>query len=213
MKTFKIEASKRVGVGKKDSKDLRKNELVPCVLYGGKENLHFTLQELAFRNLVYSPDVFIVELNIDGKKVNAVMQDIQFHPVSDKVIHIDFKEVFEDKPVIVNIPVETHGNSVGIKAGGKLRLRKRKLKVKGLYKNIPDALQIDISDLNIGDSYMVGDLKYDGLQLLDPARAMVVGVISSRLAALESGEGEPAAAPAEGAAPAATPAAEAKPQE
>ncbi len=114
---------------------------------------------------------------------DAVMQDIQFHPVSDSIIHIDFVQVFPDKKVTVNLPVELTGSSVGIREGGKLRQRRRNLKVNGLIKDMPDRLEIDLSDLDIGDSMKVGDLSYDNLEVLDPPRAMIAGVVSSRLIA------------------------------
>ena len=125
----------------------------------------------------------MVILDIDGQVYETVMQDIQFHPVSDDILHIDFVQVFQDKKVTVNLPVKLTGDSVGLLAGGKLRQRRRKLKVNGLIKDMPDQLEIDLTDLEIGDSLKIGDLNYDNLDILDPARAMVVGVVSSRLIA------------------------------
>ena len=183
MKTLEIKGSIRQDLGKKKSKDLRKQELIPCVMYGGEKNLHFSAHENQFKKLVYTPDVFLVKLEVDGQAFNAVMQDIQFHPVSDSIIHIDFVQVFDDKKVTVNLPVRLTGSSVGILAGGKLRQRRRNLKVNGLIKDMPDRLEIDLTDLDIGDSLKVGDLTYDNLEVLDPPRAMVAGVVSSRLIA------------------------------
>jgi large subunit ribosomal protein L25 len=183
MKTFNLQASLRKETGKKESKNLRKQDLVPCVLYGGEKNIHFAVVEKAFKNLVYSPDVFLVKLDIDGEKIDAIMKDIQFHPVSDHIIHVDFSQVFTDKSVTVNLPILLTGSSLGMIEGGKLRQRRRYIKVKGLIEFIPDNLEVDITDLDIGDSLKVGDLDYDNLEVLDPSRAMVVGVVSSRLIA------------------------------
>jgi large subunit ribosomal protein L25 len=219
MKTLEIKGSLRQDLGKKHSKDLRKQGIVPCVMYGGEKNMHFSAHENMFKKLVYTPDVFLVKLDIDGQTFDAVMQDIQFHPVSDSIMHIDFVQVFPDKQVTVNLPVRLAGSSVGILAGGKLRHRRRYLKVKGLIKDMPDRLEIDLTDLDIGDSLKIGDLSYDNLEVLDPPRAMVVGVVSSRLiakgmqealpeeaeevAAEELEEGEEGEAPAREEAPAA----------
>jgi len=181
MKTFEIKGSLRQDLGKKKSKDLRNQGLVPCVMYGGEKNQHFSAHENEFKKLIYTPDVYLVKVVLDGQTFDAVMQDIQFHPVSDAIIHIDFVQVFPDKKVTVNLPVRLTGSSVGIRAGGKLRQRRRNLKVNGLIKDMPDRLEIDLSDLDIGESLKVGDLSYDNLDVLDPARAMVVGVVSSRL--------------------------------
>ena len=182
MKTLEIKGSLRQGLGKKESRDLRKQGHVPCVMYGGEKNIHFSAHENQFKKLVYTPDVFLVKLDIDGETFDAVMQDIQFHPVSDSIIHIDFVQVFGDRKVTVNLPVRLTGSSVGIRAGGKLRQRRRFLKVNGLIKDMPDRLEIDLTDLDIGDSVKIADLAYDNLEILDPPRAMVVAVISSRLA-------------------------------
>ena len=215
MKTFDLKVSLRKSTGKKDAKKLRRNAQVPCVLYGGKENIHFYTEERAFKDLVYTHHVFAVNLDIEGKSHMAVMKEIQFHPVTDALNHIDFIEVNTDKPIIIYLPVEITGNSVGIRAGGKLRQRKRYIKVKGQVTKLPDTLVIDISDLDIGGAVLAGDLKYPHVEVLESPRALVVGVISARAAAKGMGElPEVAAAPAEGAAaapaaaaPAAAPAA------
>jgi large subunit ribosomal protein L25 len=183
MKTSNLQASLRKGTGKKDSKNLRKQGLVPCVLYGGENNIHFAVPEKQFKNLVYASNVFLINLDIDGEKYDAVMKEIQFHPVSDQIIHVDFSQVYADKKVILTLPIALTGTSSGILAGGKIRQRRRYVKVKGLIEHIPDHLDIDITKLEIGDSIKVGQLKYDHLEVMDPARAMVVGVVSSRLVA------------------------------
>lgn len=182
MKTISISVKKRAELGKKSTKELRKADNVPCVMYGGTEILHFYAHENEFRNLVYSPDVFIVELDIEGTKKKAIMQELQFHSVTDKINHIDFVEVTDDKDVIVNIPIELQGNAEGIQQGGKQRIKRRSLKVKGLAANLPEKLVIDISDVNIGDVIKIGDLDYPDLEILDPARSMVYAVVSSRIA-------------------------------
>ena len=183
MKTYELKASLRRDTGKKESKNLRKQELVPCVLYGGEKNVHFTVVEKNFKNLIYTPDVFLVKIDIEGEMYDAVIQEIQFHPVSDRILHIDFVQAVDGKAVTLNLPVNLTGDSVGLLAGGKLRQRRRSLKIKGLVEHIPDHLDVDITALEIGESLKVGDLEFDDLEILDPYRAMVVGVVSSRLIA------------------------------
>ena len=183
MKTLELKASLRKETGKKESKKLRKQEIVPCVLYGGEKNIHFTVVEKELKHLVYTADVYLVLLNIEGEKYKAVMKEIQFHPVSDHILHIDFAQVVDGKNVTLNLPIRLTGNSAGLLAGGKLRQRRRSLKVKGLIDHMPDQLEIDITHLEIGDSLKVGDLEYENLEILDPMRAMIAGVVSSRLVA------------------------------
>ena len=151
MKTLEIKGVLRQDLGKKESKDLRKQGIVPCVMYGGEKNLHFSAHENQFKKLIYTPDVFLVKLEVDGQVFDTVMQEIQFHPVTDSIIHIDFVQVFPDKKVTVNLPVRLTGNSVGLLEGGKLRQRRRYLKVSGLIKDMPDRLEIDLTDMNIGE--------------------------------------------------------------
>jgi large subunit ribosomal protein L25 len=215
MKSIEIKASLRKELGKKESNDLRKQDKIPCVMYGGKDNIHFSAIAKDFRHIIYTHDVYLVNLDIDGTKYQALLKDLQFHPVTDAVIHLDFVQVFEDKPVVIELPVTISGTSEGILAGGKLRQRRRYLKTKGLVKDFPDYLNIDITPLNIGDFVKVGDLKFENLELLDPARSMVVGVASSRVAkgmelvevtpegATPAAEGAAAEGTAEGAAEAA----------
>lgn len=200
MKKFSIKVQKRTELGKKSSKQLRADEQVPCVMYGGEENIHFYAHANEFRKLVYTDQVYVVELDVDGKAFNAVLKEIQFHPVTDAILHMDFVQVFDDKPTIVTLPVKLVGSSEGILAGGKLRLRRRVLKVKGLVKDVPEVLEVDITNLDIGDVTKVGDLNYDNLELLDPSQSMVVGIVSSRLAAkgMEIGDDEVVAEGEEG---------------
>lgn len=195
MKTISINAEKRNELGKKSTRDLRKTDHVPCVMYGGTEVIHFHAHENDFRHMVYTPNAYIVELNLDGKKHMAVMKDLQFHPVNDKLFHIDFVEVFDDKPVIMEIPIQLKGDAIGLKDGGKQRQRRRVIKVRGLIQHFPDTLDIDITDVAIGDVIKVGDLSYDNLEVLDPVRSMIYSIVSSRVSAkgMEMGEDELAA--------------------
>ncbi len=181
MKTISISAEKRTSLGKKSTRDLRKMDHVPCVMYGGAEVIHFHAHENDFRHIVYSHIAHIVEVNLDGEVHKAVMQDLQFHPVTDKLFHIDFVEVFDDRPVTVELPIKLVGTSIGIKNGGKSRQRRRVLKVRGLIENLPDALDLDITNVEIGDVVKIGDLSYENLEVLDPARSMVYSVVSSRV--------------------------------
>ncbi len=182
MRTLEIIAKKREKTGKSETKKIRNEGNVPCVMYGGKETIHFYTHENNFNELVYTPSVYIVTVNVEGEKYKAVLKDIQFHPVTDKISHIDFIEVFDDKPVTVFIPVNLTGESVGLKAGGKLRLKRRQLTVRGYIDALPDKLDIDITNLDIGQTIKINELGYEGIEILDPPRAMVVAVISSRLA-------------------------------
>ena len=206
MKTIEIKGSIRKELGKKSSKQIRKAEGVPCVIYGKESNIHFQAQELAFKNLIYTHEAHLVDLNLDGKVYKTVLQDIQFHPVSDRIIHADFVQIFEDKPVVISVPVTVHGDSVGVIAGGKLSIKKRTVKVKGLPKYLPESIPVDITDLKIHDSVKVGDLKHDNIDFLDMKKAVVVTIATSRVAAKAEGEGEGEVA--EGAAAAEAPAAE-----
>ena len=183
MKTLKIKGFLRAQTGKKDAKRIRQQGQVPCVMYGGEKNLHFSAEMLELHKLVYTPDNFLIQIELDGVVYKAVKQDVQFHSVSDEIIHIDFVQVFDDKKVTVNLPIELKGSSVGILSGGKLRQRRRHIKVQGLIKDMPDRLEVDMTSLDIGEFLKVGDLDYENLEILDPAKAMVVGVVSSRLIA------------------------------
>ncbi len=211
MKTLEIKGSLRTELGKKSSKIARKEGNVPCVIYGKDQNIHFQVHENSFKNLIYTPDAHIVKLNLEGKEYNVVLQDVQYHPVTDKITHADFIEIFDDKPVVISLPVNITGDSVGVKAGGKLRIKKRHLKVRGYANDIPESLLIDITDVKIHHSVKVGDLSYDKIELIDPKITTVLSVATSRVVQKEEGEGvegaeKPAVEGAEGAAPAATPA-------
>ncbi len=183
MKTLEIKGIQRKETGKKESGKIRKQGRVPCVLYGGRENIHFSAGIIDLKKMIYTSDVFLMKLDIEGEKYEAIIQDIQFHPVSDEILHIDFRQVFPDKRITLNLPIELTGSSVGIKEGGKLRQRRRSIRVRGYLKDMPERFEIDITDLDIGTSLKIGDLNYTGLEILDPPRAMVAGVVSSRLVA------------------------------
>ena len=209
MKTISISAERRTELGKKSTRDLRKIDHVPCVMYGGAEVIHFHAHENDFRHIVYTPSAYIVEIVLDGKTHKAVLQELQFNPVNDKLTHLDFVEVFDDKQVTVEIPIKLTGAAIGLKDGGKPRQRRRVLKVRGLVEHLPDVLEIDITDVAIGDVIKIGDLQYDNLEILDPARSMIFAVVSSRVSkgmeieeveveAEEGEEGEEGAEAAEG---------------
>jgi large subunit ribosomal protein L25 len=182
MKTIEIKGSIRKELGKKTARLLRKENNVPCVIYGKEENIHFHAHENSFKNLVYTHEAHLVKLSLDDKDYDAVLKDIQFHPVSDRILHADFVEIFDNKLVTINIPVNVFGDSVGVIAGGKLFIKKRNLKVKGYAKDLPENLPIDITDLKIHQSVKVGDLSYDKIELLDPKIATVLTVATSRIA-------------------------------
>ena len=190
MKTLAISAKLRNGTGKKDSKALRNQGNVPCVLYGGEKQVCFYAHENDFRNLVYTPDVFIVELDIEGEKCRAVMQDLQFHPVTDKLLHLDFLEIFDDKEVTVTIPVHLKGNAVGIRDGGILSFRRRKIITRAIPGNLPDYIEINIEDVEIGQSIFIKDLRDERYTFLAPDNAVVVGVRIARELIIEEEEEE-----------------------
>ena len=211
MKTLAISVKQRENVGKTSTRALRNQGKVPCVLYGGEKQVAFHAHENDFRKLVYTPDVFIVELDIEGSKVKAIMQDIQFHPVTDKILHIDFLEISDDKAITVSIPVILNGLSIGVRDGGNLMFRRRKIITRGLTVNLPNAIEINIEDVKIGQFIYIKDLNIEGCEFLAPASSVVVGVKMSRGAVEtdeEEGEESEEGESAEGDATAETPVAE-----
>lgn len=192
MKSITINGSKRESVGKKATKALRNAGQVPCVLYGGDQPIHFAADEIAFKSLVYTPDVHTVEIDLkDGGKLNAVLQDIQFHPVTDAILHIDFYQIFEDKEISMEIPVHTKGVARGVKNGGVLRFNLRRMRVKGLPGNLPDFIEADITPLKIGNKLYVTALKSDDYKIMHPDNTVVCQVRTSRnVVALEDEEEE-----------------------
>ena len=213
MKSITIKGSERESVGKKATKALRNAGKVPCVVYGGEKPLHFSADELVFRNLVYTPNAHTVVIDLEnGDKIDAVMQDIQFHPVTDRIIHIDFYQLFKDKEVTMEIPVRLEGNSPGVRNGGRLLFRKRTLTIKALPDHLPDFFNVDISKLKIGDNINVESLLNDDFTILHPESTVVVQVKTARAAIVveeEDAEGEEGVEGAEGAEGAEAPAEEA----
>jgi large subunit ribosomal protein L25 len=187
MKQVSLSGSLRENVGKKDAKKHRKEGNVPCVLYGGKEQTHFIVTELGFKKLVFTPDVFIVNLNIDGTEYKGILQDVQYHPVTDRVLHADFLEVVPNKPLIVGLPLTFEGTSPGVIRGGKMIKKMQKIRVKGLIEDMPDYILVDISKLEIGGSVKIKDIELDKLSTLDPPNSVIVRVKTAR--AVEEVEG------------------------
>lgn len=182
MKTFEIKGELRSKTGKKESKDLRDNEIVPCVLYGGKENVNFQVPFNDLRKIIYTPEVFLIDLEVDGKKHKAILQDKQWHPVEEKMLHADFLEVFDNKPVKLSLPINVVGTAKGIRAGGKLKVNLRKLKVKGVVGKLPESIDVNVSELGLSQSIKVGDLKTDGVQLLNNKSDVIATVMITRAA-------------------------------
>ena len=204
MKSVSISGSLRANVGKKDANALRNANQVPCVLYGGKEQVHFAVASSEFKSLIYTPEVHTVDLDISGKKYSAILQEAQFHTLTDNLMHVDFLEIVAGKPVTMNIPVKTTGTSPGVRAGGKLLKKLKTLKVKGPVEKMPDAVNIAIDSLEIGQGVRVADIKLDGLTLLNSENVTVVSVQVTRAAVANADEAaKAAAAPAKAAAPAA----------
>ncbi|MEC5158444.1 50S ribosomal protein L25/general stress protein Ctc [Chryseobacterium sp. MP_3.2] len=204
MKSITIQGTKRESVGKKSTKALRDAELVPCVVYGGSETLNFSAEERAFKGLVYTPEAHTVSIELDGNTIPAVLQDIQFHPLTDKILHADFYQLSDDKPVVMEVPVRLTGRSKGVVAGGAMRQSFRKLKVKAIPGNLPDEIVVDVTPLKIGSKLYVGDIKVEGFTFMHPDNAVVVAVKMSRTAA-KGGAGaddDEETTPAEGEAPA-----------
>ena len=181
MKSIEIKSSKREKIGKVDSKSLRKNGSVPCVLYGGKETIHFSATEISFKNLVYTAAAHTVSLDFGDKKINAILQDIQFHPVSDRIIHADFYEIHEDKDITMDIPVIISGSAPGVlNDGGMLSRNKRKIRIKAIPSNLPDSIDIDISSMELGDKVTMADIQSDKYEILHPENTVVCQVRTSR---------------------------------
>ena len=198
MKTASLSGSSRESVGKKDADALRAASQVPGVLYGGAEQVHFSVSEIQLNKLVFNPDVFRIKLDIDGKKVDCIIQDIQFHPVTDRVTHIDCLEILPGKPIKVALPLRTVGQSIGVMNGGRLELNYRRVPVRGIADQLPECITVDIAPLEIGDNARVRDLNVDGLEILLNESALLVACKRTRAAMSaeagmedeEGGEGE-----------------------
>ncbi|WP_458628001.1 50S ribosomal protein L25/general stress protein Ctc [Winogradskyella sp. PC D3.3] len=191
MKSITINGSQRESVGKKATKALRNAGQVPCVMYGGDKAFHFSAPELAFSKLVYTPNAHTVVIVLDnGEEYNAVMQDIQFHPVTDRITHVDFYQIFENKAITMEIPVKTIGSSKGVMNGGNLRMPYRKLRVKAIPSKLPDFIEIDITPLKIGSKFYITELANEDYKFLHPDNTVVCQVRRSRLAVVDADDDE-----------------------
>lgn len=188
MKSIAISGSPRENVGKRDAKELRYEGKVPAVLYGGKTQTHFAVSATDLKGLVYTPDVQFIDLEVSGVKTSAVLQDIHFHPLTEQILHVDFMQLDDKKPVVMEIPVRLTGTSPGVKMGGKLIQKLRKLRVKGLPKDMPQYLDISIEPLEVGKSVRVGELKFDNIKVTNNPEDTIVSVVISR--ALKQAEQE-----------------------
>jgi large subunit ribosomal protein L25 len=215
MKIITLSGSPRANVGKKDANALRRKNSVPCVMYGGKEQVHFYADERAFKNILYTPESCFVEIELNGKKSKALVQESQYHKVTDKLLHVDFLEIIEGKPVVVGIPVKLHGLAEGVKAGGRLVLNMRKVKAKGPAEKIPAQIDLNIDHLQIGKSITLADIKIDGVELVGAPTLTVVACTVTRAveeptATTAAATTDAAATPAAGADAKAAPAADKK---
>ena len=180
MEVFELKGELRQELGKKANKTLRRSACVPCVIYGGGENINFYVTEKSLQRLLYTPKVYIVNITLGDKSVRTVMREIQFHPVSDKVLHIDFYQIAEDKPVVMEVPVKLSGFAAGVQVGGKLIQVMRKLKVSALPANLPDMLDIDVTSLELGKSIKVKDLHFDNFEVVNAKEVVVANVKVTR---------------------------------
>lgn len=190
MKTVSMSGSLRENVGKKDAKKNRAKGLVPCVLYGGEKGIHFTMDERSFKKIIFTPETFHIKLTIDGREFDTILQEVQYHPVSDKVLHADFLEVFPDKEIKVALPIKLKGTAPGVIKGGVLVQNMRKLRVKGFLNDLPEYIEIDISKLEIGDGFKVDELEVEKLEFLDVHTQVVIGVKVTRTVLPEEEEEE-----------------------
>lgn len=187
MKEINVNGTVRTAIGKKAAREIRKANAVPCNLYGEAKDekglpvaLSFTVSNDELRNLIYSPDIYSVNLNIDGKTCKAILKEIQFHPVKDTVMHVDFYEITDTKPIVMEVPIKLTGLAAGVKAGGRLAASVRKLKVKAVYTSIPERLEIDVTNLGLGKTIKVGELHFEGLELITSKEVVVCQVKMTR---------------------------------
>ena len=194
MEHLSIAGSKRTVGRKADVREVRAAGKVPCVVYGnGIENISFAVDEKELKNLTHTPYCHIVDLDVDGQKVTALLHEVQYHPVTDRALHADFLAVSESKPVVVEVPVIITGNSVGVRAGGKLQVSRRKLRISGLITDLPDDLTVDVTPLAIGKRITAGDLKFDNISIVNPKATIICSCLSTRnavAAAEEASEGQ-----------------------
>ncbi len=192
MKTFELKGEIRKDFGRSASRTYRREGLVPCVVYGGtnEENVNFVVKSGDVRKLIYTPEVFLVNLTLGEDKILSMVKEVQFHPVRDDVLHIDFLHVFEDKPVVIEVPVKLQGLAAGVKAGGKLSLDSRKLKVKALPSKLPENLVVDVTNLELGKSIQVGDLNFEDMEILNVKNAVICRVQLTRAARGEAAKAD-----------------------
>jgi len=191
MEVVSINGQLREVIGKKDARNLRREEQVPCVVYGGEENIHFYTDRKSFKDLIFTSDAHLVHINVDGKEVQAVLKATQYHPVSDEILHADFMQVFPDKEVLLQIPVHLTGSAIGVRNGGNLRHSLRRLQVSALPQDLPSAIVIDITNMRIGHTQTVADIQEGkSFKILNSERAVVVAVLTSRNAIDEDEEDE-----------------------
>ncbi|MEI7980413.1 MAG: 50S ribosomal protein L25 [Bacteroidota bacterium] len=200
MKTVSLSGSLRENVGKKDAKMHRREFKVPCVLYGGKEQVHFVADEKILMKIMHTPVAYIIKLDVAGKVIDTIVQDVQYHPVTDRLLHVDFLQIIPEKPVIIGVPVKVTGTAPGVLRGGKLIKKLRKVTIKALMENLPDDVTVSIDGLEIGDTIKISDMKQDNVTFLDPASNVIIGVYTARAVVEEAVPGAEAAA--EGATPA-----------
>lgn len=182
MKTLEIKGASRTEFGKKGSKAVRRAGGVPCIIYGGGDVVHFSVPSTEFKQLIFTPDSYLVNFEVDGKKELSVMREVQYHPLTGDILHVDFYRVDESKPVAIDLPIRLLGNAEGVKKGGKLTLSKRKVRVSALIKDLPDSIDVDVTNLELGKSIFVGDLKISGLQILTSASTAICAVRMTRAA-------------------------------
>jgi large subunit ribosomal protein L25 len=185
MKTVSLSGSLRANVGSRDAAELRNKGMVPCVLYGGKEQIHFFTDTRNFKDIIFTPEVNLVEVEVDGHKYKSILQEAQYHKINDRLIHADFLQVFDDKPVVIELPVKPIGASEGVKEGGKLTVKMRKLRVRSLIKHLPESINLNVDHLAIGKSIAVGDIKIEGVEILNAKNVTVISVNTTRAVATE----------------------------
>ncbi|WP_317896860.1 50S ribosomal protein L25 [Aurantibacillus circumpalustris] len=196
MKIVSLSGSLRANVGKTDAAALRAKGMVPCVIYGAGEQIHFSADIRHFKEIIFTPETNLVNVEVGGKTYKTILQEAQYHKINDRLIHADFLQVSEDKPVMVQLPVKTNGVSEGVKAGGKLTIKMRKVKVRGLISKLPEFIDLNIEHLVIGKSISAGDINIDGITLLHPKNISIVSVDTTRNVVAEEPAAAKAAAPA-----------------
>ncbi|MCQ2958700.1 MAG: 50S ribosomal protein L25/general stress protein Ctc [Bacteroidales bacterium] len=180
MLSIDLAGQSRTNLGKKESKGIRANGQIPCVLYGCGENVNFTVEAKAFDKVIITPNVYVVNLNIDGKARKAILKEVQFHPVTDNVLHVDFLEITEEKPFSIKLPIKVVGHAEGVKLGGKLKVKMRKMKVSGLLKDMPEILEIDVTSLGLGQSVKLANVAFNNLTIEEPKSSVVCTVMATR---------------------------------